>query len=276
MILHDKIEEYKGAIIQHGPYNDRIYLMKVVSPSKELAHELISLAKLKKYSKIFAKVPENMSKSFLDAGFSVEAKIPSFFFGKESAFFLGFYTNKKRYEEKNVSKIDEVLSIALKQKEISPNNDDHYLLRKCTEKDIHSMANIYKKVFSSYPFPIFDPDYLLKTMKSHVDYFAIEAENGLVAVSSAEIDHKALNAEMTDFAVIPEWRGHNFAFKLLVKMENEVKRKGIKTTYTIARAISHGINITFARAGYKFAGRLRNNTNIAGQIESMNVWYKNL
>jgi hypothetical protein len=36
------------------------------------------------------------------------------------------------------------------------------------------------------------------------------------------------------------------------------------------------MNITFAKAGYAYGGRLHNNTNIAGNIESMNVWYKSL
>jgi lysine 2,3-aminomutase len=34
------------------------------------------------------------------------------------------------------------------------------------------------------------------------------------------------------------------------------------------------MNISFARKGYKFAGRLKNNTQINGSIKSMNVWYK--
>ena len=37
-----------------------------------------------------------------------------------------------------------------------------------------------------------------------------------------------------------------------------------------------GMNITFAKHGYHYAGTLNNNTNICGRIESMNVWYKSL
>jgi hypothetical protein len=44
--------------------------------------------------------------------------------------------------------------------------------------------------------------------------------------------------------------------------------------FTIARARSTGMNVTFAKNGYSFAGTLINNTNISGRIESMNVWYK--
>jgi len=55
-----------------------------------------------------------------------------------------------------------------------------------------------------------------------------------------------------------------------------MKARGIKTAYTIARAASPGMNITFGRAGYAFSGRLKNNTQIAGDLESMNVWHKPL
>jgi len=34
------------------------------------------------------------------------------------------------------------------------------------------------------------------------------------------------------------------------------------------------MNITFAKAGYRYAGTLVNNTDISGTIESMNVWWR--
>jgi len=59
-------------------------------------------------------------------------------------------------------------------------------------------------------------------------------------------------------------------------MEEVVKEEGFKTAYTIARSKSTGMNITFARAGYGYQGKLINNTNISSGIESMNVWSKAL
>ena len=56
-------------------------------------------------------------------------------------------------------------------------------------------------------------------------------------------------------------------------METTMNDHGIHTQYTIARALSAGMNITFAKAGYRYAGTLVNNTDISGTIESMNVWY---
>ena len=52
--------------------------------------------------------------------------------------------------------------------------------------------------------------------------------------------------------------------------------RGMHVLYTIARAISTGMNVTFAKAGYEYTGTLINNTNISGQIENMNVWFKTL
>lgn len=136
------------------------------------------------------------------------------------------------------------------------------------------MARIYREVFPSYPFPIHDPDYLLKTMLSHIKYFCIEKNGELLAVSSAEVNEEDANVEMTDFATLPGWRGNGFGQHLLANMENHMKKRNIKTAYTIARAVSLGMNIIFSKAGYQFGGRLKNNTNISGIIESMNVWSK--
>lgn len=45
----------------------------------------------------------------------------------------------------------------------------------------------------------------------------------------------------------------------------------MKTAFTIARATSFPINITFTRAGIAHGGTLLNNTGICGRVESMHV-----
>ena len=51
-----------------------------------------------------------------------------------------------------------------------------------------------------------------------------------------------------------------------------MRERGLQTAFTIARAYSAGMNITFAKHGYQFGGTLTSNTNISGKIESMNIW----
>ncbi|MCK4917630.1 MAG: putative beta-lysine N-acetyltransferase [Candidatus Omnitrophica bacterium] len=280
MLIQDKIEEMPcGSLIQHGPYNDRIYLIKLGNNfSEESLQRLISLAKTNKYSKIFAKIPTSAANFFFNSGFLKEAEIPYFFSGKQSALFMGLYLTSDRMKETTIDLIKKNLKIALEKtntrKALPLNNK--FFLRKCYKSDVFAMAKIYNEVFPSYPFPINDPTYLLKTMQTHIDYFGIETNGSLIAISSAEVDRKAANAEMTDFATLQKWRGNSFGQYLLAQMETKMKKKDIKTSYTIARAMSAGINITFSKAGYKYCGKLKNNTNISGKIESMNVWYKSL
>lgn len=268
-----------GSIIQYGPHNDRIYLMSLGTEAPEtLSLDLIEMAKLSRYSKIFVKAPEQQAKPFLTNGYVEEARVPDFYSGQNAALFFGYYLDPDRALEHDTEGLDAILATAkAKHVDETPKTlDEKFTLRHCTPEDSVGMSEIYKRVFESYPFPIHDPNYLVSTMKSHVDYFTVEAEGQMVALSSAEIDLTASNVKMTDFATLPEWLGNRFARHLLAKMEQEMKAKGIKTAYTIARAASPGINNTFGRAGYHFSGRLKNNTNISGNIESMNVWYKPL
>ena len=275
----DHIENLDGALIQHGEYNRRIYLMDIGNADPEkLVSQLIVLAKERSYSKIFAKVPSSKSSPFLAIGFHQEAQIPLFFRGLEEVHFLGYYLRDSRKQEPDAQTLDDVLKMASSRQSnpiVKPLSKE-FLVRRCVPADTEAMAKIYRAVFPTYPFPIHDPKYLRHTMDTHVEYFGIETVGQLVALSSAEMDKKSKNAEMTDFATLPEWRGHGFASHLLCKMEQTMKFKNIQLAYTIARAVSPGMNITFAKLGYIFGGRLINNTNISGQIESMNVWYKKI
>jgi len=281
-MISDKIEVFHGALIHYGPLNDRIYLMKIGDAVPEnIAILLKEKAQQHCYSKIFAKIPTKTCDAFLNVGFEIEAKVPKLYLGVEDAVFLGYYLTEERRNEIRIAEFENVLSLA-KRKQVSPEAvtlpqlDSRFCLRKCREKDAQAMAELYRKVFLSYPYPIHDPSYIRKTMNSHVEYFGVEVDDRLIALSSADKDTANGNAEMTDFAILPEWRGYGLAKHLLVKMEVSIQRQSIHAAYTIARATSAAMNITFARSGYQYAGRLANNANISGGIESMNVWYKSI
>jgi putative beta-lysine N-acetyltransferase len=94
-------------------------------------------------------------------------------------------------------------------------------------------------------------------MQNQVDYFAVESAGDLVALSSAEIDASTQNVEMTDFATLQEWRGNRLGLHLLLRMEKRCRRKALRWPIPIARAVSFGINIVFAKLGYTYGGRLK-------------------
>ena len=76
-IMGDKIEKIGESLIQHGKFNDRIYLLKLKDKNVEiLADQLDSLALKQGYKKIFAKISAEALPCFLIKGYIIEAFIP--------------------------------------------------------------------------------------------------------------------------------------------------------------------------------------------------------
>jgi putative beta-lysine N-acetyltransferase len=277
--MSDIITKIGNSVIQYGNYNDRIYLMKLSSSDFPVIIDIIDkLAQANAYSKIFAKIPAYAKDGFFENGFEIEASIPNFYTNDNEAFFMAKFLTEARKQNTKSEEINMVLKAAhqrtVESKMIKLGLGFTY--RRCGISDAPQIAKIYKKIFATYPFPIYDPDYIVKTMQQNVIFFAIIYKGTIIALSSAEIDAEAGNAEMTDFAILPEYSRKGFSIFLLQLMESEVKKQQIKTVYSIARALSFGMNITLAKMGYHYCGTSINNTNISGSFESMNIWYKYL
>ncbi len=275
----DSLIRMTGALLQHGPASDRVYLMKLASPDvPRIIRFMEQLASANGYSKLFAKVPGQAEGWFRAQGFKVEARVPGMFNGSQDGCFMAKYPKRERSVISRPSLVQKVLSTARERSEGGGRSlPEGWKVEAMRPEDAGAMADLYRLVFETYPFPIHDPDYLRSTMDSHVRYFGIRDDAGrLTALASAEMDCSAGNVEMTDFATLAECRGKGLASILLAHMEKEMAKAGIDTAYTIARAHATGMNIVFARQGYDFAGTLPNNTQIKGDLESMNVWYKPL
>jgi len=276
--MYDKLELIGKSLVQHGKYNDRIYLLDL-NP-KDLPNLFTNFKKLvsiNKYSKIIAKVPKKYKAQFIGEGYIEEAFVPNFYNGKEDMSFLVIYPKKERQIDKQKLKIQKILNIALSKmniKDIKLNK--LFTCRKLDEKDILQMISVYKKVFTSYPFPIFEEDYLKQTMCDNVIYFGVFLDNHLIGISSCEIKNEKSYVEMTDFATLEKYRGKQISLYLLSIMEKEMKKIGIKKAYTMARSLSYGMNIAFSKLGYAYSGTVTNNANISGDIESLNIWHKDL
>ncbi len=274
--MYDTIEKLKNSTIQHGHQSNRIYLMKLnASDMPEIIDEIESLAAEKKYTKVFTKVPASFKSTFEEHGYHQEAAIPGFFNGKEDVSFMVKFLADERKENQSSEKVNDVIAVSLrKDRHIFPEGDTSFNIRICTPEDAPQIVKLYKEVFESYPFPIYEEDYIIETMNSHIHYYCAFDEDKMVALASSETDDAGKNVEMTDFATLNEYRGHNLSLILLDRMEKDLKHKQYITTYTIARSLSYGMNITFAKMGYKYGGTLINNTGICGSLESMNIWYK--
>ena len=273
----DRVVLIMGNTIQHGRSSDRVYLLKLGSSPDVAALSLSDLALAEGYSKVIAKVPEVMLDAFKAQSFEEEVRVPNMYAHHGDGVFVAKYLIHERRDEPLSPTFDSVRMLAQKKandgcKELP----ERYTITPLQKNDIPEMVDLFQQVFKKYPFPVHEAAFVEQTMNEGTHYWGAHLEGQLVALASAEVDSDGKNVEMTDFATLPEHRSTGLASALLAQMESAMRTMGIMTAYTIARAISPGMNITFARAGYLYCGRLPNNTCIANGIESMNVWSKKL
>jgi len=279
MTHSDVVVKRGNSLIQHGHFNNRVYVMKL-APAEipDIIRFADDLSRKEGYTKIFVKVPENLVEVFASDGYVTEATVPYFYQGTESAVFMAKYHDPGRKVVHDATQAASVLSEAFGHagERTARVLADDFSLMHAHAGDAEDIAALYRSVFVTYPFPIHDPGYIRETMKGPFRYYVIKKSHILSAVASCETDAENQNAEVTDFATSPLFRGRGLAGQLLQAMEADLKKEGIRLTYTICRALSGPVNTIFAGAGYRYGGQLPNNTNICGSIESMNVWYKKL
>lgn len=277
--MNDRIDRLDHTTFQHGPDNDRVYVLGTVAADlPQLLPYLENLASKRGYGKVIAKCPDDCEPAFRQWGARREASIGEYYGPGRDAVFMARYFDDARLNEDRPEEVADNLALARARAGAGFADRDAAWdeVSVCAPEDAEAMSAVYREVFPTYPFPIHDPVYLRQAMQNDVVFFKLTRDGAIGALASAEMDTAHRAVEMTDFATLPALRGQGAAQGLLEAMETTMAARGIRTTFTIARAYSAGMNITFSRAGYRYGGTLTSNTNIGGGIESMNVWWKPL
>lgn len=260
-----------------SPRNERIsilsYSLKTVDGAVQLDRFLQRAALANGATKIWVKSCQGHALLFSQLGYRQEARIHNYFGQDEDAVIYARFFGD-RHVSPNPKVNQEVLQLVNGCSQESPSGlPVEYEFKFASEDEMPELALLYSRVFSTYPNPIHDPDYLVSTLE-HVLYGIIYRAGRPVAAASADINQRLQNAEMTDFATLPSARGKGLASYLLARLERELVGQGIYSFYTICRSTSPSINLVFAKQGYRYTGTLVNNCNIGGGLEDMNVYCK--
>ena len=229
------------------------------------------------FDKIFLKARLGDFQQFISHGYLMEGVLRYYFRG-EDAYVCSRFSSKERLSCEDL--FDEALALEgimydTETRALRP-LDSGISIMKAEEGHIPQLVLIYREIFKTYPLPITKPDYLKSLMDRNVIYrLAMQGEEAIGA-ASAEINTKYSNAELSDCASLPAAQGKGLMQHLLLALEDDLRRRNIMTSYTIARATSVPMNRAFFRLGYEFSGRLIKNCDIFGKFEDMNIWVKRL
>lgn len=234
------------------------------------------LAKANRFDKIWIKATERDWIEFLKFGYVLEGVLQYYNRGRP-AYLVSKFRSQKRLQSKHLMKetllIEEILN--------RPRGEPRPLARGYTldyarEKDVDGMLALYQQVFKTYPSPLKYREYLRAVLHRDAIFRVIRRGDRVLSVASAELDRGHQAAELTDCATHPDERGKGLMGAILHALEGDLRRRGYRCAYTMARARSYGMNAAFHALGYEFNGRMVNNCDIYGSFEDMNLWVKNL
>ena len=242
----------------------------IIKKSEEIAHQ-------QKAEKLIFKGRSEDYFSLIETGFSPETVVDGYFLGSDAYFFSKFYTAERKSNDHWITEDGMIHSIyQLKESPERGNLPSDYQLKKADQSCAEELSKLYKQVFQIYPTPLHDPEYVKKTIKEGTIYYVVYYQGAVVSAASAEINSFYKNAELTDCATLTEHRKYGLMKIILQELEGELRKKGIYCAYSIARALSFGMNAVLYQLGYMYRGRFMNNCYIYDKLENMNMWVKNL
>ena len=258
-------------------FNKRVRVDDYLGHFESCVNESMQVAFETAAEKLIFKVRQENVLSLIQNGFVYEAMIDHYYLGSDCYFLVKYFTNARRNSEHWQQEDQLIMDVlALKKQMKLQNPPKAYELRKANESDVDLLANLYRTVFTIYPTPMDDPAYIKKCMKNQTIFYIFTYEEKIVSAASAEVNLFYHNAEMTDCATLPEHRQFGLLKHLLIKLEEELLANNIYCVYSIARALSFGMNLALHQLQYKYRGRLANNCYIFDQVEDMNMWVKQL
>lgn len=257
--------------------NKRVKIIDFNNISVQNLKRIIHFSSKQHLGKIICNCDIESFEIFVHAGFELEGKIDGYFKGKD-AFCMSYFISSDRKICSNFSKKELLVKQCLDVQNtfIHHDNSSKYCIRNAIKSDIEDMIKLFSTVFSKYPSPIYDKEYLKQTMNEKVLYKVAVHNGKIIGVASADMDKENLNAEITDCATYPDYRGNGILSNIIYSLESNLKHMGFISLYSLSRAINPGINIVLSKHNYKFTGRLINNCNICGIFEDMNIWVKNI
>ncbi|MRX72885.1 putative beta-lysine N-acetyltransferase [Bacillus lacus] len=254
-------------------YNKRAKLESYGGSLLAALNKIMELSNEKKLEKVIVKGQKEDQITLISQGFTTEAVILHYFGRNEHAFLAAKYLSENRRSTNSWIEEDNLLEKVFQKSSTSINRESGFSIRRANVHDAIKMSEFYCKVFDVYPTPIFQPQYIQKTM-THTVYYLAEHSGKIISAASADINGARDSAELTDCATLPEYRGYQLMQQLLLRLEQELVKKKIYCAYSIARAQSFGMNSVLHQLQYQYTGRLTNNCYIHKDLENMNVWCK--
>lgn len=264
-------------VVADDPYSDRI---RCDHPSTRVQGESLGSALLREAEergrgRVVALTSPEMAVGLQRVGFVVEGKIPGFYEGRADCLVLGAYPDSDRGELAQPDRVAEVRGI-LRENAGARASSPTVETRRATPEDAPAIAELLADTFAQYPTPSGDSSYVRNAIESGVPFRLITDGDDIASCASADLVHAAGTAELTDCATRPSHRGRGHMQAILCDLMDDLRALDYPTVFTLARASVPGVNLAFAKLGFRLRGTMPRSCRIGEGVEDMNIWSRSL
>ncbi|PJH94069.1 putative beta-lysine N-acetyltransferase [Bacillus sp. SN1] len=264
------------AVLDHDDFNKRIRVVRYDGAIEKALPDIVAAAKEEDAEKIIVYTKQHDEAVLAKHLFVPEGFLKGYYLGHSACLMVRYLTEKRRQTDSYIEEQETIEALYRTAPHHHSETIPVFTMRKAETNDMYQLSMLYKKVFRTYPTPVFDPAYIEKTMNENTMYYLMFDHDRLISAASADSNPGLGHAEITDCAVLPEYRGRSLTSLLIEALEKEMAEKDIFHVFSLARAASFGMNAVLYHSGYQYGGRLINNCYIAEGLENMNIWCKHL
>ncbi|MGG0773991.1 putative beta-lysine N-acetyltransferase [Bacillus rugosus] len=264
------------AVLDLDGFNKRIRVVRYDGAIEKALPDIVAAAKEEDAEKIIVYTKQHDEAVLAQQLFVPEGFLKGYYLGHPACVMVRYLTENRRQTDSYIQEQETIEALYRSAPRFRSDNTPAFTMRKAETNDMYQLSMLYKKVFRTYPTPVFDPAYIEKTMNTNTMYYVMLDDDRLISAASAEINPELGHAEITDCAVLPEYRGHSLTSFLIEALEKDMAEENIFHVFSLARAASFGMNAVLYHSGYQYGGRLINNCYIAEGLENMNIWCKHL
>ncbi|MCY8273595.1 putative beta-lysine N-acetyltransferase [Bacillus inaquosorum] len=264
------------AVLDHDDFNKRIRVVRYDGAIEKALPDIVAAAKEEDAEKIIVYTKQHDEAVLAKHLFVPEGFLKGYYLGHPACLMVRYLTEKRRQTDSYIEEQETIEALYRTAPHHHSETTPVFTMRIAETNDMYQLSMLYKKVFRTYPTPVFDPAYIEKTMNENTMYYVMFDHDRLISAASADSNPGLGHAEITDCAVLPEYRGRSLTSLLIGALEKEMAEKDIFHVFSLARAASFGMNAVLYHSGYQYGGRLINNCYIAEGLENMNIWCKHL
>jgi len=264
-------------LVADDPYSDRIRCdhPRIGVGGEPLGRALLREAKERGRGRVVVLTSPDTAAGLERVGFVVEGDIPGFYEGRAACRVLGAYPDAERGKLAEPDRIAEVRRIVRKKAGVRASAPPAET-RRATAADAPAIAELLADTFAQYPTPSSDPTYVRRAIEGGVPFRIVAEGHDIASCASADLVRTAETAELSDCATRPSLRGRGHMQALLGDLMDDLREMDYPTAFTLARATVPGVNMAFARLGFRFRGTMPRSCRIGEGIEDMNIWSRSL